>query len=378
MGQEFIIYDYSEISYKINKSIVEKLTSLGIDLNDEYFQYILVNNSPIYPQNIERLIEMDVYNRLYVGSNGKLGRIVKLDNSGLFELDYFETIFDATLDSLHSHSLNKYSFEYLHNKGVFFYGQEYDFFGLRINSNPIGKEFDIIRELTTYIRQCKNIFLRKNRIYNDWYKKFKNELSYEEFALQCIRYKTFMYAEVLDFQLTPNKHQPCIYTKHIVENCNDYEDRLRYLFKKYSIQSQTAFKQVFNLNEVRGAKGIYLLCLPQIKGCYVGKTEKCFSTRIPKHFTTRNSEFDKQYTPADIKEIYVLELEETLILIDKIEEDCIATLGSQICLNALSGGYSLELIKSDKYCENEHFLAADTLQWITEDSLNAVQFRKNT
>ena len=100
MGQEFIIYDYGEFSYKINKSIVEKLISLGIDLNAEYFQYILVNNSPIYPQNIERLIQMDVYNRLYVGSNGKLGRIVKLDNSGLFELDYFETIFEGTKEFL--------------------------------------------------------------------------------------------------------------------------------------------------------------------------------------------------------------------------------------------------------------------------------------
>ena len=205
-------------------------------------------------------------------------------------------------------------------------------------------------------------------------KEIASRMSYNEYVMQGIRWESFVFAEC--FRSFASGHTESKYTRHNIQSCNDYPERMKLLFQKYSLQGECAFKQVYDLNNVKGFSGIYLLCLPQINGCYVGKTGKCFATRIQQHFTTPNSEFDKKYRPSDIREIYIMQLDETMPMMDKVEEDCIATLGKEICLNALAGGSSIELIKSDKYDEKRHFLPENLIMWVAEDSIRIANYRK--
>ena len=100
----------------------------------------------------------------------------------------------------------------------------------------------------------------------------------------------------------------------------------------------------------------------------MGKTEIGFAKRISQHFTKPNSAFDSTYKPDDIRQIYILPMDESLPYVGLVEQDCIATLGSELCLNALAGGDSIELIKSNDYDYKKHLIPLNAIQFIAEDS----------
>lgn len=364
---------YQNIEYEVCEWAIEKLKSIGISYEDEYISYLLQYDNPLSSQRLDILGNMDYINRQYIGTGSLLGRIVKIDKNGII-CDYFENLFDAVIDSLNCN--NKYSYEKLHNNGIYQSKITYDFFGTKINVVSKGKEIDAIKKLNSHIRTCKNGYWDKNNHFNKIYHSFhiSSKLTYDEFKMQYLRWLSLSFSGYFQYH-----YSDCIdneYTRHIEDNCNDYSQRINSLFKKYSNDKGCCFQKIYDLKQVYGLPGIYLLCFPKIKGCYVGKTEKCLLKRITQHFTTPNSIFDRKYTPTDVEEIYILQLDETLPFINIIEEDCISTLGKDICLNAFAGGNSIELIKSDKYNASMHTINEDLLEWVVSDSHNITQYRK--
>ena len=360
--------------YEVVKWAIDKLNSIGVEFNDEYIDYLLQNNSPFRSESLSILAILDIANKELIGSQGALGRVIKIDKKGQIIAAY-DSLFDAAMDALNNN--NTYSFERLHVSENTPQKYELDFFGITIKVIEQSPDFDytVIYELNRAIRRCKNKHLGRNKTFKEMYtEKIASRMTYDEYIIQGIRWEAFSFAKFIRLCADPLKEHK--YTQHFIENCSDYNDRISDLFQKYSIKDQSAFERIENLNDVKGFTGIYLLCLPQIKGCYVGKTEKCLATRITQHFTKPNSEFDKKYQPSDVKEIFIMQLGETTEFIDLIEEDCIATLGKDICLNALAGGTSTEFIKADTYKAEMHFLPQDLIKWTAEDSLSIANYRK--
>ena len=62
---------------------------------------------------------------------------------------------------------------------------------------------------------------------------------------------------------------------------------------------------------------------------------------------------------------------------DLVESDCIAMLGKDICVNALAGGKSIELIKSDTYKAENYLLSDDILKWAITDSINFSEYERD-
>ena len=361
---------YRNVEYEVYEQTIKEVEDNGLAFTDEYITYLLENDSPWSFSGLDLLARFDVLNKTYVGLNGLLGKVVKLDKNGGV-IKSFETVLDAAMDTVNG---GRYSFERFHEEGVGLSKVTYDFFEIKINTYPGGMADEIVRVLNKTIRRIRNRCLGKNKTFREMYMDgVASQMTYEEYVLRGMRWEAFLFGySIRNFVNISAESQ---YTEHNIEMCGDYMERLDLLLRKYSVDGATVFEQVQDLNKVKGFAGIYLLCLPQIKGCYVGKTEKCFATRIKQHFTTPNSAFDTKYKPTDIKEIYVLQLDETMQLIDSIEEDCIATLGKEICLNTLAGGKSIELIKSEEYDEKQHLLPPNILQWIAEDSLNIAMYR---
>lgn len=361
---------YRNTEYQVCEWVIKELNSIGLEFNDEYITSLLEQQSPIFPWSLTVLAHWDFLTRKFIGSNGLLGKIVQLDKEGNV-LNCFETIYDAAMASLHNRC--KYSFENFYKSGVCLSKENLNFFGIEIAIYPKNLEYDIIKKLNKAIQRCKNKQSDKSKWYKERYSaEIASKMTYDEYITRIVRCEALISVQ----SFTSLVEEESEYTKHNIEKCADYFDRIKDLFQKYSARGLCAFKQIYDLNTVKNFSGIYLLCLPQIKGCYIGKTQKCFAKRITQHFTNPNSVFDSKYKPNDIKEIYVLQLDETMKMIDFIEEDCIATLGKEISLNAMAGGNSIELIKSEKYNANEHLLNSDLLQWVAEDSLNIARYRE--
>ena len=361
---------YNGIKHNIPIWLYDKYLSMGINFNEEYVSYLLKYNPTDAKRSIAILANMDIKNKKYIGTYGEYGKIVKVNKYGDV-IGTFENVLEAFLDS--PDQTANYSFELLHKKRVTNQKESCIFFGKKIMISDDTQDTAVIKALNTTIRKCKNIYADKNDTWKKRYKEISDpNLTYTEFLMQWIYATSFECGDWISYSLS--SLQETKYTLHNIEKCNDYTERINNLFNRYSINGKTAFERIYELNKTENFYGIYLLCLPQIKGCYLGKTTKSFATRIPQHFTKPNSSFDVKYKPEDIKEIYILPLDETVHFIDLIEEDCIATLGQNICLNAIAGGTSIELIKSETYNPKSHLIKQNLLEWVINDSIRFVNY----
>ena len=101
MEQNKKIIIYNDVEYKISLKIINWLNNYGVEMNDQYIEYLLKNSNSYYNNAIEFLALMDLFNRKYIGEKGQLGRIVKIDKNGTI-LEYFDSVFDACIDSITS------------------------------------------------------------------------------------------------------------------------------------------------------------------------------------------------------------------------------------------------------------------------------------
>ena len=70
------------------------------------------NDNPFAPFNINFLIHFDIQNRLYIGENTVLGKIIKIEKSSKIT-KVFNTVYDAMIDAINSDDF--YIFENVYN-----------------------------------------------------------------------------------------------------------------------------------------------------------------------------------------------------------------------------------------------------------------------
>ena len=324
---------HHEQAFFLDDDYVDDLKKSNIELTPSYIDELFENNTTPWGGTLGLilLLRYDQFNKRYIGSNGILGRIVKIDKS-TNHLDYFETTYDAVMDSLNNKS--KYVFERQFNQNA----QTYNLLGTIIKPY---ESTSANNELKKLINLCKGIYLGKRKTINSLYEdnsKLKSTMTFEEFKSCFIKYRCFIFGDILRSLYTYTEYS---FPSHDINKCSDYESKLNNLFLRYSINNQSAFKEVKILQDYHSVSGIYILCLSKIKGCFIGQSDTDLASAIVEHFSNPISLFDHLYTPHDIDKVFVLPLDETMEFSNEIIADCMTCLGANICLNAL-------LIKNSK------------------------------
>lgn len=117
-----------------------------------------------------------------------------------------------------------------------------------------------------------------------------------------------------------------------------YRSSLAELLARYSDDNgSTAFDEVADLNKYKGCRGVYVLSLDGEMQYYVGQASTSIRDRTVEHFRRPSSAFDRTHSFTDISAIHVLPVyDEWFRLVDKVEADCIATLGPDRVCNAFA------------------------------------------
>ena len=246
------IVTHRGIKYEVPEKLIEDIEKNGITFNDEYVSYLFENSSPLSPKELSFLIYLDIRNRKYIGSNGSLGKIVRLNKKGEV-VSCYETVYDAVLDSL-NHT-DKYTFEKIHKEGILLKKKTYLFFGLRISVTRKACKSQAVDALNRVIRKCKKRYMDNDESFKSWYSgKATEPMSYDEYILRGTRWKAFLLGqEIHDLQEPLSESK---YTEHHPDKCDDYCERMVSLLMRYSLDDFSAFEQVMDLNDVSKFSGI--------------------------------------------------------------------------------------------------------------------------
>lgn len=98
-------------------------------------------------------------------------------------------------------------------------------------------------------------------------------------------------------------------------------------------------RKITNLNDVKGASGIYMLVFDAYNACYVGQA-KDMKARILKHWSCGNGKKVDMFRALDTTRIYVLPLEgdEYRAKVNPLEYYLTKTIPSYVLVNAIVGG----------------------------------------
>lgn len=148
-----------------------------------------------------------------------------------------------------------------------------------------------------------------------------------------------------------------------------YQQSLNNLLLRYSKDGKTVFEKVHVLDDYAGYTGIYVLCLPRVKGYYIGQTNHSISKRIKQHFHSPSSEFDKSFTLNDVAEIYILHC--GIDYLDIAEVDCIASIPKEYLLNRMAGGPLILFVDSENYVPSRFRADKEMIKKIISQSAGA-------
>lgn len=296
------------------------------ELTDSYIEELKKNYSYDFSRDISILIMSDLFSKKFIGKKGFLGQIVKIDSNGKL-LGYFETVYDAVIDSIH-HNKKRYIFEYYLKESEF--QKPYMFFGTQID---LTYNNYINNQLNKTINFCYNTYFEKRKYIRDYYEymRLQSKISFEEYKLRKIKYDCLQLGSTIQITFNNIKRNPCI--QRDTEPCLDYQEKLNKLIKRYSLNKSSAFINVKKISNYCHVSGIYILCLSNIKACYIEYEERCIMTSIIRLFLEPESIFYGTYTPDDIDQILILPLDKTMDMAKSIKTDCANILGYRICLN---------------------------------------------
>ena len=351
--------------YVFNSSWIERLKKVNTEVTEEYIKSLLdylgsidPAESPVY---ISRLLEYDYYNKLVFSANGGMS-ICQYDYDGNFIREFLSL---DDLMELKSTTGYLFSLKSQENSGLQIKRSKMDFFGAEITPMFTKKsyKYSFISSLNLWMKEFVS-YEDKNKWAKRYYESEFCEVarkyySAEEYLIKSKQAFLFSLGSVLHFgfsQRYKNKQRK----DNLSEN--EYKEQLDKLLKRYTHNNISLFQKVENLNDFKSQVGIYILCLPEIKGYYIGKTSQSLKTRITNHWVSPKSNFDRYYGNCDVQEIYVMvcnELDDYTI--DELEIDCIATIGRKFALNCLSGGDYIISINAPQYDENRFSMSEDFL-----------------
>lgn len=353
--------DFHSNKYLILKKYIDALLKLNIIVDNDYLDKLKLYKDPCEDFSnfsIQRLIICDYYNRMVYSSEHGLGRIV-VELNGNYK--YYDNLVEAILDNYEVEP--KFNFEFLHNKQIYPFDSKINFFGADI----------IIKESNPYLQELNklahNIYVwkegrRSEKIFNDPY--FRNKIgnmTIDEFRVQRTKFMAFTLGEIImsidEMPVEANERKNL--------NLQAYRDCLDRLLNRYSKNGKTIFKEITNIDEYKNSIGIYVLCLDNELGYYIGKTKVSIKKRIIQHFKKPNSHFDEVHKYDDVKRIFVLEL--PVEYIDLVEQDCISYIPNNYLYNVMAGGNSIIVIDSDYYNAKNYGLDEEMLNKIIDDCI---------
>ena len=321
----------------ISKRLFDLCTKEGLDLNGEYGDKILNLVSPHIRPNNGLIIE-NIYNAYFEFCHKKrFGRFVQYmpDGKKRYSNDLFELVKD-------SYNLNCFytfeKFDEMHLRPV---EREIDFFGLKTkvntykNMNDEPRPYMINMCINDDVKFCKKLAKGNEEIFN-------KDLEWRLFALCRV---------VNDWNKDYKQYRNRI--NDISES--EYNAALTNILARYS-RDQSLFERVDQLSKYKNDVGIYVICLKNTRRIYVGQAKTSLAKRISQHINAKSSGFDYSFFPEDIDTIYVLKTPKDVEMVNRIEADCIATIGPRISTNVLGSSKSLTFIKDESYNPNDFIL----------------------
>ena len=183
-------------------------------------------------------------------------------------------------------------------------------------------------------------------------------LSCQLFVEQYLKYRTYDFGRAITYWLaSANKIQKHTQTR----NKTIYTQSFSEVIKRYSIGNLSLLKKIDDLNKY-DFPGIYILCLDDIGGYYVGQTSVSIKQRIKKHYQQLNSKFDKLFGHNNVKSIYALKCPSNML--NRVEQDIIASIPTTFLLNGTAGGASLEIINEATHLYKKYAFTLDELEII--------------
>ena len=274
--------------YIFNTCWIEKLKKVNTEVTEEYIKsllnYLGVVDPTISPIYISHLLRYDYYNKVIFNSNGGT-TICQCDYDGNITKEF------TTLDELLEIPSTKGSLFTLKNKkssGHVPKRCKVDFFGTEITPMFTEKSwrYSFISSLNLWMKdfvKCGDAEHR-SKVYteSEFCEIARKHYSLDEYLIKSKMSFLFSLGGALQFgfsQRYRNKERKDTLSE------NEYNEQLNELLKRYTHNNTPLFQKVQNLNDFKSQIGIYILCLPEVKGFYVGKTIHSLKKRITSHWT---------------------------------------------------------------------------------------------
>ncbi len=351
------------IPHKVNSceilpSSLSLLEELKVELNEQYIDNLLTYANPYWEDKnnyINLLIKEDYWNHILYSQKG-FGCIIQCTKEG-------KPI--QTFNNLQSVIFSEEPEKYIYTFQRFIEQKKYisrcgvDFFG--VNFLPLydqmSNENFAINFLNYRIKDILNWKTGKRA--KDFYREYRKrdkEYSFQLFVEQYLKSSTYDFGRVITYWMARvNRTRATRVTRDKVL----YKKSLTDVLDKYYIENVSLIEKVDNLNRY-DFSGIYILCYDDFCGYYVGQTSISIRKRITRHYQQLNSDFDKLYGHNDVKAIYALKCPSNML--NRIEQDIIASIPSEFLLNGLAGGDSLDIVTETNYSHEQYAFTIDELE----------------
>lgn len=351
-----VIFHNSE--YDVNDGLLNAYEEYVGLITEEELESLWEYHSVFEKNNIQnelpQLMRTEIYNKTLLWESG-FGGIIEYNPSGEI-CNVFRKV-DDMISAIRGTS-SIYGFEFydglkegLTRKGIAFFG---------VTVKPLYDQMSW-KNMSVISLNIAMRFLRRwektgsFKSYEDTYFRAKiGDISYGDFCEQYRKNFIFTLADWL-----PSSKLKRSIMERVKMDEKPYKADLEKLLNRYTVDGSTKFEKVNDLNAYTGCSGIYIFCLDEIRGYYVGQTSSDIKKRIKSHWSDPSNAFDRTYGPNDVSSIYVLRLNSKYL--NRVEQDCIASINQLYLLNRFVGGNVIAAVHSSQYNSEEYRMKQDDL-----------------
>ena len=348
-------YDINDGLLDVYEKVVGKITEENLD---DLWKYHSVYEERNIQRELFRLMESEVFNRTLLWKTG-LGGIVEYNANGKIQ-NIFRSVDEMILAEYGTCSIYGFEFydglkEGLTRNGIAFFGVKF---------KPLYDQMSWKNMHITFLNIAMR-FLRRweksqalKSYENPYFKAIIGDISFDEY---CEQYrKSFIFTLVQWFYFTRKSMHEI--AERVKMDEKRYKADLEKLLNGYVVNGITKFEKVNDLGVYTGCSGIYILCLDEIRGYYVGQTSTDIKQRIKNHWSEPSNKFDRSYGPNDVSAIYVLRLKPEYL--NRVEQDCIASINPIYLFNSFVGGNAIAGVHHAQYNSEKYKMKQDELSEI--------------
>lgn len=344
--------------YVVNDGLLNAYEEFVGQMTEEVLDTLWKYRSVYEGNNIQRelqeLIVAEIYNRTLLWEKG-FGGIIEYNPNGEIR-NVFRSV-DEMISAENDVS-SIYGFEFydglkdgLTRKGIAFFGVTFKpLYDQMSWKNASVMSLNIAMR---FLRRWEKT--RSFKSYEDpFFKEKIGDMSFEDFREQYRKNYIFTLVNCL-----PSSKWKRTIMERVQIDEKPYKANLEELLNRYTVDGLTKFEKVNDLEDYKGCSGIYIMCLEEIRGYYVGQTATDIKQRIKNHWSEPSNTFDRTYGPNDVSDIYVLRLNSKYL--NRVEQDCIANINQSYLLNGFVGGNEIAGVHSAQYNSEEYKMKQDEL-----------------